>query len=129
MLDSANDAVNLVIAFIPLGSQRVASRGRVTKVTLLLLLGVTEARRLAWRSGYSECVDGISEVSGEKSVLSAQFVYFLGQLTFPWFANRVADIAHGMNQRRIANFLSQPSDENLHEFRVVFILVFPDLLA
>jgi hypothetical protein len=34
----ANDAVNLVIAFIPLGSQRAACCGCVPKVTRLLLL-------------------------------------------------------------------------------------------
>jgi hypothetical protein len=79
---AANDAVNLVIDFTPLESQRAASCGRVTKVTPLLLLGVTEARRLAWRSGYSECVYGISEVSGEKSVLSGSIRLFLGPTNF-----------------------------------------------
>ncbi len=34
----ANTAVNLVIDFTPVGSQRAAPRGRVTKVTPLLLL-------------------------------------------------------------------------------------------
>jgi hypothetical protein len=45
-------------------------------------LEMTEARRLGWRSGYSDCVGGISEVSGDNSVLSAQFVYFVGPTNF-----------------------------------------------
>jgi hypothetical protein len=44
---SANDAVNLVIDFTPPESQRAVSRGRVTKVTPLLLLDLTRVRRLA----------------------------------------------------------------------------------
>jgi len=43
----------------------------------VVTLGVTEARGLAWRNGYSEFVDGISEVTGGNSAFSAKFVHFV----------------------------------------------------
>src|SRR5439155_19125784 len=46
-----------------------------------------------------------------------------------WLVNRVADVTHRMNERRIANFLAQPPNKNLHQFRVVFVSVFPDAFA
>ena len=42
------------------------------------------------------------------------------------FMNRVADVTHRTNQRRITDFFSQSSDENLHQFRVIFVLVLPN---
>jgi len=34
-----------------------------------------------------------------------------------------------MNQRWIADFLSQSSDENFHQFRVVFVRMLPNAFA
>src|SRR5438046_9727746 len=52
------------------------------------------------------------------------------ELEFLWpLANCVTDVAHCMNQRWIADFLSQSSDENFHQLRVIFVLVFPDAFA
>src|SRR2546426_7618513 len=48
---------------------------------------------------------------------------------FRWLANRIANVAHGVDQRRIANFFSQAPDEDLHQFRVVFVCMLPDAFA
>src|SRR4029453_43247 len=39
--------------------------------------------------------------------------------------NRVTYVAHRMNERRIADFSSQASDENLHQLGVIFVRVLP----
>jgi hypothetical protein len=59
---AANEPVNMVLDFTP---PRIVTSGipqRVEKVTPMLLLEVTGAQRIAWRSAYSDCADGISEV-------------------------------------------------------------------
>jgi hypothetical protein len=37
----------------------------------------------------------------------------------------IAYVAHGVNERRIADLSSQASDENLHQLGVIFVRVFP----
>ena len=37
----------------------------------------------------------------------------------------IAHVPNGVNQRRIADFSSQASDENLHQLGVIFVRVFP----
>ena len=39
---------------------------------------------------------------------------FLSAGEWNCFANSVADVTHRMNQRRLANFLAQPSNKNFH---------------
>src|SRR5581483_9632646 len=41
----------------------------------------------------------------------------------------VTDVAHGVDERRIADFFSKPSNEYLDQFRVVFVGMLPDSLA
>src|SRR4029077_13030090 len=43
--------------------------------------------------------------------------------------NRVANVADGVNQRRITDLSSQPEDENLDQLRIVLVRVFPNALA
>ena len=39
---------------------------------------------------------------------------FLSAREWNCFANSVADVAHGVNERRLTNFLAQPSNKNFH---------------
>jgi hypothetical protein len=39
---------------------------------------------------------------------------FLSAREWNCFANSVADVAHGVNERRVTNFLAQPSNKNFH---------------
>jgi len=69
-------------------------------------------------------------IRGQKARLLAACEFAVeGDKTSGGFANCVADVAHRMNQRRIANLLSQSSDENFHQLRVIFVLVLPDAFA
>ena len=44
----------------------------------------------------------------------APLLLFLSAREWNCFANSVADVAHGVNERRLANFLAQPSNKNFH---------------
>jgi hypothetical protein len=44
-------------------------------------------------------------------------------------SNGIADVPHGLNQGRLANSFAQASDENLHEFGIVFVGMFPNAFA
>src|SRR5215468_10357939 len=41
----------------------------------------------------------------------------------------VTDVANGVNQRRVAELLSQSTNEHFNQLGVVFVCVFPDTLA
>ena len=43
--------------------------------------------------------------------------------------DRIADVAYGVNQRRITELFSQPTDEHFDQLRVVFMRVFPNAFA
>src|SRR5947207_14741437 len=44
-------------------------------------------------------------------------------------SDRITDVAHSVNQRRITNLFSQPADENFDQLRVVLMRVFPNAFA
>src|SRR4030095_7681649 len=44
-------------------------------------------------------------------------------------ANCITDVAHRVNQRRIADLLSQSPDENFYELSVILVFMFPDAFA
>src|ERR1700732_2469776 len=46
-----------------------------------------------------------------------------------WFANRVSNMAHGVNQWRITDFFSQTADEDFHQFGVVFMGMLPNAFS
>ena len=54
---------------------------------------------------------------------------FVPSLTALGRIDRIAYVAHRMNERRIADFSSQASYKNLHQLGVVFVRVFPDPFA
>ena len=43
--------------------------------------------------------------------------------------DRIADVADGVNQRRIADFFPQPANEHFDELRIVLMGMFPNALA
>ena len=44
-------------------------------------------------------------------------------------SDRISDVPHGVNQRRITNLFSQPADEDFDELRIVLMRVFPNALT
>jgi len=92
--------VNPVLDFTPEVSQGAASRGCVRKVTRLLLLVVTEARRLARQSGYSTCVPGISAVRSGNSAFSARKILF-GRIKFSKRIAGAADVDRDFSESQI----------------------------
>ena len=73
----------------------------------------------------------MADATNSKSAAKAQADFFTSQEPESlWcFANRVADVAHCMDQRRIAHFSSQASNENIDQLCVVFMRVPPDAFA
>ena len=71
-------------------------------------------RQSACRLNQAHCSDSVRWRTGRPNFQSA---------------DRITNVTHGVNQRRITNFSSQPSDENLDQLRVVFVCVFPDAFA
>ena len=43
--------------------------------------------------------------------------------------DRIADVANGVNQRRITDLLSETADENFDQLRMVLMRVFPNAFA
>ena len=70
--------------------------GRIPSVTL-------GHDRISWRSFRPNPL-------GEVTPL----LLFLSAREWNCFANSVADVAHGVNERRLTNFLAQPSNKNFH---------------
>jgi hypothetical protein len=83
-----------------------------------------------WKSNvlvtFTDCLSrAIKALLQRSNVLLSDASVFQGTMEPIWFVNRIAYVAHCMNQWRIADFSSQPSDENFHQLGVVFVRVFP----
>ena len=70
--------------------------GRIPSVTL-------SHDRISWRSFRPNPVREVTPL-----------LLFLSAREWNCFANSVADVAHGVNERRLTNFLAQPSNKNFH---------------
>ena len=43
--------------------------------------------------------------------------------------DRITNVTHGVNQRRITDLSSQPADEHFDQFCIVFVWMFPNTFA
>ena len=43
--------------------------------------------------------------------------------------DRITNVTHGVNQRRITDLSSQPADEHFDQLGIVFVWVFPNTFA